>query len=74
MTRISATPRTGSFAGREVFTNGEYRGIFTRRSDGSHQQHTGTMQTPQFRNAAHLLRWLRANYPDDFQAAKSSND
>lgn len=62
-TQISTTPRSGAFAGVEVFTNGNGEGIFTRRHDGSHVQHTGTSQTPRFRSAPQLAAWLRRHYP-----------
>jgi hypothetical protein len=58
----SVTPRTGAFAGLEVFTNRQGEGIFTRRADGSHQQHTGTGQTPAFRSSRQLAAWLRRHY------------
>lgn len=67
-TRISCTPRSTKFAGRTVLTNPEGEGIFTRRADGTYHQHTGTSQTPTFRNARHLAQWLRAHYPDEAQA------
>jgi len=60
---IEVTPRTGRFAGRPVTTNSTREGIFTRRPDGTYQQHTGTSQTPRFRDARHLAAWLRAHYP-----------
>lgn len=62
--RISVIPRIGRFAGVTVFTNRAGEGIFTRRADGSHLQHTGTSQTPLFRSAARLSAWLRVHYPD----------
>jgi len=65
MTKITVTPHIGIFAGREVFTNSEGKGLFTRHDDGTPQQHTGTSQTPRFRDARHLARWLRGNYPAD---------
>lgn len=70
-TQISVTPRTGRFAGVEVFTNRAGEGIFTRRADGSHQQRTGTSQTPVFCSSAHLAAWLRTNYPDAEQSYRA---
>jgi hypothetical protein len=37
-------------------------GVFSRRSDGTWQQHTGTGQTPTFRTAAQFSRYVRAHY------------
>lgn len=60
---ISITPRTTRFAGREVFTNRQGYGLFTRNTDGSHQQHTGTSQTPHFTSARQLSAFLCRHYP-----------
>lgn len=60
--KIVVTPRTGRFAGEEVFTNREGCGIFTKRPDGTHLQHTGTSQTPRFQTAKQLAGWLRLHY------------
>lgn len=60
---VSTTPRTGQFTGVEVFTNRDGEGVFTRRADGSYQQHIGTSQTPGFRSATQLAAWLRRNFP-----------
>ena len=62
MARITVKPRTGSFAGREVFTNKEGQGIFTRDSSGAHLQQQGTSQTPTFRTKRALSAWLRRHY------------
>jgi hypothetical protein len=59
MEKIEITPRKGTFAGRLIMTDRQGYGIFTRRPDGTLLQHTGTGQTPKFRSAAHLGRWLR---------------
>ncbi len=68
MTQFTVTPRTGAFAGETVLTNREGDGIFTRRVDGSLQQHTGTGQTPTFRSSRQLAQWLRHRYPDSEQS------
>lgn len=60
--QIITTPRSGPFAGKCVFTDRDGYGIFTERGDGTDIQHTGTGQTPRFRDAKHLARWLRSNY------------
>lgn len=62
MTQISTTPKSGTFAGRRVFTNRAGYGIFTKRADGIAQQHTGTGQTPHFKTARQLSAWIRKNY------------
>ncbi len=40
------------------------RGVFSRRFDGTWQQHVGTGQTPLFKSAAHFRRWLAGRYLD----------
>ena len=60
--QVSTIPRLGRFAGRQVSTNRQGRGVFTRESDGSLRQHTGTMQTPWFKSSRHLAAWLRRHY------------
>ena len=62
--RVSIIPRKGLFAGQRVFTNKNGEGIFTKNEHGDHIQHTGTCQTPTFRSAAHLSRWLREHWGD----------
>lgn len=62
---IKVTPRTGPFAGKEVSTNDEGRGVFVRRADGQWQQQTGTAQTPKFYDAKQFARWVRSNWDDD---------
>lgn len=59
---ITTTPRTGTFAGREVFTNTEGKGIFTRLANGQTVQHKGTLQTPIFSSAAQLAAYLRRTF------------
>lgn len=44
--------------GSEWACNREREGIFSRRPDGTWQQHTGTGQTPRFRDASHMSRYL----------------
>lgn len=65
MTRISTTPKTGTFAGRTVFTNNDGEGIFTKGVGGTNQQHTGTSQTPTFKTPRQLAAWLRKHYNND---------
>lgn len=61
---ISTTPRTGNFAGQEVFTNRDGQGIFTERPDRTWIQHAGTMQTPTFTSSRQLAAYLRRHYND----------
>jgi hypothetical protein len=62
MATILITPRTGQFAGQEVFTDNDGRGIFTSRADGTYQQHTGTSQTPKFKTAKQMAEWIKRHY------------
>jgi hypothetical protein len=48
--------------GVELACNGEHRGVFERRRDGTWQQHTGTGQTPRFRDPTHFVRWVRSHF------------
>ena len=41
-------------------------GVFSRRSDGTWLQHTGTGQTPAFRKAAQLSRYVHGRYRDQY--------
>ncbi len=59
---IEIRPRVGRFVGRIVFTNRGGRGIFTRLDDGTWTQHAGTMQTPTFRSAQQLARYVRLHF------------
>ena len=43
-------------------TNSRTGGVFTRKRDGTWQQHLGTSQTPWFRDPAHLRRFIRSTY------------
>lgn len=47
--------------GSEYACNQVREGVFSRRSDGTWQQHVGTSDTPRFKTPAALLRWCRAN-------------
>lgn len=51
--------------GSEWACNRERQGVFSRRADGSWQQHTGTGQTPRFRDARHLSRWVHERFRDN---------
>jgi hypothetical protein len=51
--------------GQEWACNRGGEGIFSRRSDGTWQQHTGTSQTPRFRSALALSRYVHAHYRDN---------
>ena len=62
MMTITTTPRTGTFAGREVFTNTEGLGIFTRLANGQTVQHKGTGQTPVFTTPKQLAAYLRRTF------------
>lgn len=44
-----------------VACNQSRRGVFTLGADSTWIQHKGTAQTPTFRDAAHLVRWVRAH-------------
>jgi hypothetical protein len=48
--------------GAEWACNRNYEGLFSRRSDGTWQQHLGTGQTPRFRTPRALSRYLHAHY------------
>jgi len=48
--------------GSEWACNGEGEGVFSRRSDGSWQQHAGTSQTPRFTTAQKFSRHIHATY------------
>lgn len=62
---ITVRPRVGAFAGMEVFTDRDGRGVFTCRVDGSHLQHYGTGQTPRFTTGRQFAAWLRVHFLDD---------
>jgi hypothetical protein len=55
--------------GQEWACNREGRGIFYRLSGGTWQQHTGTSQTPRFRSARSLSRYVHENYRDNMGEA-----
>lgn len=46
----------------EWATNDRDGGVFTRRADGTWQQHKGNGQTPVFSGPAHFRRYLRAHF------------
>lgn len=48
--------------GSEWACNRLGEGVFSRLHDGTWQQHTGTSQTPTFRTAAALSRYVRKNH------------
>ena len=48
--------------GSEWACNRLGEGVFSRKGDGTWQQHTGTEQTPTFRTPAALSRYVRTNY------------
>lgn len=50
--------------GSEWACNREGEGIFSRRKDGTWQQHTGTGQTPVFRTPQQLSRYVHERYRD----------
>ncbi len=47
--------------GTEVACNTDREGVFTRRLDGTWSQSVGTSGTPVFRDARHMMRWVRAH-------------
>ena len=47
--------------GEEWSCNREGRGLFSRRRDGTWQQHQGTCDTPRFRTAQQLSRYVHKN-------------
>lgn len=51
-------PRITLADGAEWACNAEGFGLFSRRTDGSWQQHLGTSQTPVFSSAAALSRYV----------------
>jgi len=55
--------------GQEWACNREGEGIFSRRSDGTWVQHTGTSQTPRFRSARSLSRYVHEHYRDNMGGA-----
>jgi hypothetical protein len=55
--------------GHEYATNARDGGLFCRRPDGSWQQLRGNGQTPVFRNARHLSRFLHEKYRSPFGAS-----
>lgn len=48
--------------GSEFACNKESEGLFTRKKDGTWQQLQGTSQTPRFRDAQHLSRYVHEAY------------
>lgn len=48
--------------GSEWACNRLGEGVFSRRADGTWQQHTGTGQTPTFRTATAFSRYVRKNF------------
>ena len=51
--------------GSEYACNRMGEGLFTRRKDGTWQQLSGTWQTPRFRDAQHLSRYVHARMRDE---------
>lgn len=52
----------GTESTREIGTNERDGGLFVRDSSGSWSQFAGNGQTPTFRNAAHMMQYLRTNH------------
>lgn len=48
--------------GSEWACNGEGRGIFSRRRDGTWQQHVGTCQAPTFSTPQALSRYVHSHF------------
>lgn len=47
--------------GTEVACNESREGVFVRRQDGTWGQCVGTSDTPRFKSASHMMRWVRAH-------------
>lgn len=62
--RSSATNHAGQDIGGSIQEWGTERdgGVFSRKRDGSWQQHTGTAQTPTFRSPAQFRDYLRSHF------------
>ena len=50
--------------GSEWACNRDGEGVFSRRPDGTWQQHAGTSQTPRFATAQALSRYVHATFRD----------
>jgi hypothetical protein len=48
--------------GVELACNREFEGLFSRRADGTWQQHVGTGDAPRFRDPRHMITWARTHF------------